>query len=162
MSNFKQGGKGFGGGRGERPSFGGRDGGRPSFGKKSFSGKGFPSEMHKAICSECGKSCEVPFRPTAGKPVYCKDCFGSKGAPSGDRFPRKDFGERAPLRANFEETKVVNNNSEVLKKLDSLHVKIDQLTQLVHDLSKIQTKGGEEVAKEEVSEPKVKKAKKTK
>lgn len=32
-------------------------------------------EMHKAVCSKCGKNCEVPFKPTEGKPVYCKDCF---------------------------------------------------------------------------------------
>jgi CxxC-x17-CxxC domain-containing protein len=34
-----------------------------------------PKEMHKAICSECKKECEVPFKPTEGKPVYCKECF---------------------------------------------------------------------------------------
>lgn len=34
-----------------------------------------PREMHKAVCSDCGKECEVPFKPTEGKPVYCKDCF---------------------------------------------------------------------------------------
>lgn len=32
-------------------------------------------EMHKATCSECGKECEVPFKPTDGKPVYCRDCY---------------------------------------------------------------------------------------
>jgi CxxC-x17-CxxC domain-containing protein len=34
-----------------------------------------PREMHKAVCSECKKECEVPFKPTEGKPVYCKDCY---------------------------------------------------------------------------------------
>ncbi len=34
-----------------------------------------PREMHKATCSECGNDCEVPFKPTEGKPVYCKDCY---------------------------------------------------------------------------------------
>jgi len=34
-----------------------------------------PREMHKAVCSECGKETEVPFKPTEGRPVYCKDCF---------------------------------------------------------------------------------------
>jgi len=37
-----------------------------------------PREMHKATCSECGKECEVPFKPTEGKPVYCRDCFAKK------------------------------------------------------------------------------------
>ena len=37
-----------------------------------------PREMHKAVCSECGQECEVPFKPTEGKPVYCKECFRNK------------------------------------------------------------------------------------
>lgn len=34
-----------------------------------------PREMHKAICADCKQDCEVPFKPTAGKPVYCKECY---------------------------------------------------------------------------------------
>jgi len=34
--------------------------------------------MHKAVCSECGKDCEVPFKPTGDKPVFCSDCFRGK------------------------------------------------------------------------------------
>ena len=33
------------------------------------------SNLHKAVCSDCGKECEVPFKPIEGKPVYCRDCF---------------------------------------------------------------------------------------
>lgn len=36
---------------------------------------GGPREMHKAICSDCKQDCEVPFKPTEGKPVYCKECY---------------------------------------------------------------------------------------
>lgn len=32
-------------------------------------------EMFDATCSACGIQTQVPFRPTAGKPVYCRDCF---------------------------------------------------------------------------------------
>ena len=53
------GGRGFGGGN--------RGGGfNRSFG---------PREMHKAVCSDCKQDCEVPFKPTEGKPVFCKECF---------------------------------------------------------------------------------------
>jgi len=34
-----------------------------------------PREMHKIICADCGKEDEVPFKPTEGRPVYCKECF---------------------------------------------------------------------------------------
>ncbi len=33
-------------------------------------------QMHSTTCSDCGKRCEVPFKPTGDKPVYCSDCFG--------------------------------------------------------------------------------------
>ena len=47
----------------------------------NFGGRGFdrgPREMHKAVCSKCKQECEVPFKPTEGKPVFCKACFVPK------------------------------------------------------------------------------------
>lgn len=38
--------------------------------------------LHKAICADCNKECEVPFRPSGGRPVYCKDCFAKRKRPS--------------------------------------------------------------------------------
>jgi len=29
-------------------------------------------------CSACGRETTVPFRPTQGRPVFCKDCFQSR------------------------------------------------------------------------------------
>jgi CxxC-x17-CxxC domain-containing protein len=40
-----------------------------------------PREMHKVICSDCGKETEVPFKPTEGRPVYCQECFKSHAPP---------------------------------------------------------------------------------
>jgi CxxC-x17-CxxC domain-containing protein len=39
-------------------------------------------EMTKVICSSCGKECEVPFKPTSTKPVYCDECFAKKNKSS--------------------------------------------------------------------------------
>ena len=42
--------------------------------------RGSPSrsrEMHAAVCSECGAETMVPFLPTSGRPIYCRDCFQS-------------------------------------------------------------------------------------
>jgi CxxC-x17-CxxC domain-containing protein len=36
-----------------------------------------PREMHTAICSSCGIETRVPFAPTTGRPIYCRDCFSS-------------------------------------------------------------------------------------
>ena len=43
-----------------------------------------PREMHDAKCSDCGAQTQVPFKPTEGRPVYCRDCF-QKHKPR-DRF----------------------------------------------------------------------------
>lgn len=46
-------------------------------------GFGGPREMHKATCSECKKDCDVPFKPTGDRPVYCKECFSKRKNSSG-------------------------------------------------------------------------------
>ena len=38
-------------------------------------GRGGDREMHDAVCSDCGQPCQVPFKPTEGRPVYCRECF---------------------------------------------------------------------------------------
>lgn len=30
---------------------------------------------HHTVCAKCGSGCTVPFRPTQGRPVYCRRCF---------------------------------------------------------------------------------------
>jgi CxxC-x17-CxxC domain-containing protein len=35
-------------------------------------------EMFDATCAQCGAQTRVPFKPVAGRPVYCRDCYGSK------------------------------------------------------------------------------------
>lgn len=37
-----------------------------------------PREMHDVTCSECGAQTQVPFKPTEGRPVFCKDCYMKK------------------------------------------------------------------------------------
>ncbi len=58
-----------------------QEGGQSDFGggfRSNFRPGGFnrgPKEMHKAKCAECGKECEVPFKPSGDRPVYCRECF---------------------------------------------------------------------------------------
>ena len=33
---------------------------------------------HTVICADCNESATVPFRPTAGRPVYCRTCFNAR------------------------------------------------------------------------------------
>ncbi len=51
--------------------------------------------MHQAVCDNCRKNCEVPFRPTSGKPIFCSDCFqNNRGSDSG-RFDDRNTGRSA-------------------------------------------------------------------
>jgi len=45
-----------------------------------------PREMHKITCADCGNEGEVPFKPTEGKPVYCRECYDKHRPPRRDRF----------------------------------------------------------------------------
>ena len=93
--------------------------------------------MHKATCSNCGQSCEVPFRPTGDKPVYCNNCFGKMRDQDGgggggrdrgrdDRAPRHDFGNGAPPRQNFEGNKG-SGSADVVRQLEAVNAKLDRL-----------------------------------
>ena len=31
--------------------------------------------LYNVKCSNCGKDTQVPFQPSQGRPVYCRDCF---------------------------------------------------------------------------------------
>jgi len=46
--------------------------------QRNFRNNDRPREMHKATCADCGKECEVPFKPTEGRAVLCSDCFRAK------------------------------------------------------------------------------------
>jgi CxxC-x17-CxxC domain-containing protein len=49
------------------------------------------TEMFDAVCSDCGKDCKVPFKPTSGKPIYCSSCFEKYDDKKSDnRKPRRD------------------------------------------------------------------------
>ncbi|MBU1445760.1 hypothetical protein KKD70_00675, partial [Patescibacteria group bacterium] len=71
--------------RGSRDRDGGRD--RDRGGRDRDRGSRDTVTMHKAICADCGRNCEVPFKPTQDKPVYCSDCFSKNngGRPRSSR-----------------------------------------------------------------------------
>lgn len=131
------------GGAGGRPKYGGSNS-RPSFGKRAF-GSGRrndkPMTLHKATCAECGKTCEVPFRPIAGKPVYCKECFDRKGGNtgnnrSGGRFPKRELSSHSFIKPNFENNRESNKGTDgVMKQLEAVNLKLDRLIQAIGALA---------------------------
>ena len=107
--------------------------GRQDFSADRRSGQGRDdgfrrSQMFEAICANCGKRCEVPFRPSGQRPVYCRDCFGKQDHVQSGNFPRKDFGARTSFRASPARGEVRDGRIDDIKKqLDVVNAKLDQL-----------------------------------
>ncbi len=122
MGRFNQGGgRGFGDNRGGGSRFGGRN---------------RETSMHEAVCAECHQNCQVPFKPTGDRPVYCKDCFAKMRGSSRSNFdnsPKKDFGPRPQVDSSFG---VGKNNDEVKKQLEAINIKLDNLIKAVGVMSK--------------------------
>jgi CxxC-x17-CxxC domain-containing protein len=38
----------------------------------------YPKVETRTTCSQCGKETTVPFKPTQGRPVFCRECFQSR------------------------------------------------------------------------------------
>jgi CxxC-x17-CxxC domain-containing protein len=41
-------------------------------------GATYPKVETRTLCSGCGKETTVPFKPTQGRPVFCRECFQQK------------------------------------------------------------------------------------
>ena len=57
----------------------------------------------RVVCAECNQECEIPFKPSGDRPVYCKECFSKRKEGSSfnsgrdNRFERRGFSrERRP------------------------------------------------------------------
>ncbi len=51
----------------------------------------------QVICSDCNKECEVPFKPSGDRPVYCKECFAKRK----DRPQHKENYDNKPRERAF-------------------------------------------------------------
>ena len=48
--------------------------------RQGSQGSGFAKSETMTTCSQCGRETTVPFKPTQGRPVYCRECFLSRKA----------------------------------------------------------------------------------
>ncbi len=132
MGDFQRGGSRGGGFRG------GNGGG---FRGGSRGGDRGPVTMHKAVCDECHNNCEVPFRPSGDKPIYCNDCFSGKRG-NDDRGPRRDFSDRGPKKEfndrpapSFSKAPVASSNDDTKKQLSEMNSKLDRLLTAIEKMS---------------------------
>jgi CxxC-x17-CxxC domain-containing protein len=144
--------------RGGRTQFGDRKrfGDKPSFNRGRG---GRPSQLFPAVCSECGMNCEVPFRPTGDKPVYCLKCFNNQSHQS--HAPSRNFSAAPSPR--FEAPSPVRTNDAAIdalkREMSVMQSKLDQILAAVNKKPEVPP---QDVAAPAPKKEKVKKATKPK
>lgn len=124
---------------------GGRQNG--GFERRSFNDRGSRGsvQMHQAVCDNCGKNCEVPFKPTSGKPVFCSNCFENKNSSQSNNFDDRqmfdavcdDCGNncKVPFRPSGDKPIYCNNcfgdkkegGDRIGKQFEQLNNKLDKI-----------------------------------
>ena len=102
--------------------------------------------MFPAICSNCGKSCEVPFRPNGKKPVLCSDCFGRKRQ---DRPEENNFSGRSFLqtRPAFEPPKENREIGDLKRQIEAMNLKIDSVLRILGTTQRAEEPASEPIKK---------------
>jgi CxxC-x17-CxxC domain-containing protein len=100
------------------PSGNNRNFGKPRFNRER-------SEMFSATCANCGKQCEVPFRPTGNKPVLCRECFQNNRGSDSRRFPQQTSDRPSYTRDNNQ------SGPNYQAQFDALNAKMDQILSLL-------------------------------
>ncbi len=95
-----------------------RDGGRRE--ERRFGDK----QMFQAVCSSCGNDCEVPFKPSGSKPVYCSNCFEKEGSSDLNiSSPRNDRSEHHEHKHE--------DNSQLEARLEAINSKLEKIFKLL-------------------------------
>ena len=84
-----------------------------------------PRPMHKAICADCSKECEVPFRPRPERPVYCQACFAKRksGGPFKERQENRPPEARIVQESLFDKSHAGEKRRGADKKRPRVHKK---------------------------------------
>ncbi len=88
--------------------------------------------MHEVICDKCGQSCEVPFKPTEGKPVYCRDCFKKEESPR--RESRSGYGRsRRESRPRHESSESRQESDKHAAEFQQINAKLDKILEMLNN-----------------------------
>lgn len=120
-----------------------------NFGRDSFrdSYRDSKPAMHQAVCDECGVKCEVPFKPSEDKPIFCSDCFKREGGANNSRSNNSDRGGN-------------KGGDQFKEQLDILNIKLDRILKILTSAAVKEAQAQTEPApKAEDAAPKVKKTK---
>ncbi len=86
-----------------------------------------PLEMHDVVCAKCGKDCQVPFKPTSDKPVFCNDCFKSES-------PRSERGSSSGIST---------------EQFNQLNAKVDKILEILESITVEDEEEADEESEEE-------------
>ena len=92
---------------------------RPQRHDRGRGGNGFRERTYtRVICADCGKECEIPFKPSGDRPVYCKECFSKRRQDSpfkanrDNRPKERDF----PREHRFDKRQAKKRQKPIIKK----------------------------------------------
>ena len=82
-------------------------------------GNGFRERTYtQVVCSDCKKECEIPFKPSGGRPVYCKECFSKhrKSSPFNANRDNRPEGRTFPRGRHFDKRQARKRQKPVIEK----------------------------------------------
>ena len=94
----------------------GRDFGRSS----SFGDK----PKFKATCAQCCAPCEVPFKPTGDRPIFCSHCFSEQGEGGRSNDSRGHNHDRAQSSSQPTQDQFAILNAKLDKIIKSLNLNV--------------------------------------
>jgi CxxC-x17-CxxC domain-containing protein len=93
-----------------------------------------------AVCSNCGKKCQVPFRPDGEKPVYCKDCFDMpRTAMTGKKKFSVEAAPRFSNSTNFSSAMPAASTAggksiaDLTRQIAAMNTKIDTMLKILQE-----------------------------
>ncbi|MGD1003119.1 MAG: CxxC-x17-CxxC domain-containing protein [Minisyncoccia bacterium] len=93
-----------------------------------------------AVCSNCGKKCQVPFRPDGEKPVYCKDCFdmprkAMTGKKKFSTSPAASFSNSANFGSTAPTASAAGGKSiaDLTRQIAAMNTKIDTMLKILQE-----------------------------
>ncbi len=105
---------------------------RPRFDSRSSG----PTQMHDAVCAECGDNCRVPFMPSSGKPVFCSNCFEKRG--NGDNESRRpSFGSNKRSFSNSAPRSASRPQENYNKQFEIINSKLDKIFKMLNSSDQV-------------------------
>jgi len=96
---------------------------------RSF-GRSEDRPMYDAVCANCGKTCQIPFRPSQGRDVFCSRCFEKNEGGFDTRGPERRTFDKPSFNRDDSQHRT-SDTSNYKAQFDSLNAKMDKILSLL-------------------------------